>query len=141
MNKKKLIKLIAECANVEYEDNNNLTIADVVYNYYEDAEMFTPEELKLVTNINGYNIQTLNDMLFVRYGYRDLEQMMEGYKMKVITKDGRTKRYNLTLLELYKELSKLKDDVIHSIMFGKDYEHLRIKTLKIEKQIKELENE
>ncbi len=45
------------------------------------------------------------------------------------------------LLELYKELSKLKDDVIHAVMFGKDYEHLRVKTIKIEKQIKELENE
>jgi len=45
------------------------------------------------------------------------------------------------LLELYKELSKLKDDVIHSVMFEKDYEHLRVKIIKIEKQIKELENE
>ena len=45
------------------------------------------------------------------------------------------------LLELYKELSKLKDDVIHLVMFGKDYEHLRVKTIKIEKQIKELKNE
>ena len=43
--------------------------------------------------------------------------------------------------ELYKELSKLKDDVIHSVMFGKDYEHLRVEILKIEQQIKELENE
>ncbi len=45
------------------------------------------------------------------------------------------------LLELYKELSKLKDDVIHLVMFGKDYEHLRVKTVKIEQQIKELEYE
>lgn len=38
----------------------------------------TDEELKLVTNINGYKIETLNDVLFTRTGYRDLEQWMEG---------------------------------------------------------------
>ncbi len=77
MNKKRLLELISECANVYYEDNDNLTVVDVVYNYYEEAELFTAEELRLVTNINGYNLKTLNDMLFARYGYRDLEQMME----------------------------------------------------------------
>lgn len=45
------------------------------------------------------------------------------------------------LVELYRELSKLKDDVIHLVMSGKDYEHLRVKTVKIEQQIKELEDE
>ena len=42
-----------------------------------EHELFTYEELRLLTNINGYNIETLNDALYARYGYRDLEQMME----------------------------------------------------------------
>lgn len=42
-----------------------------------DLELFTYEELKLLTSINGYSVETLNDAIFSRYGYRDLEQMME----------------------------------------------------------------
>ena len=42
-----------------------------------DLELFTYEELQLITNINGYSLETLNDAIFARYGYRDLEQMME----------------------------------------------------------------
>ena len=38
--------------------------------------LFTDEELRLVTCVSGYTIETLNKALFVRYGYRDLEQMM-----------------------------------------------------------------
>lgn len=40
-------------------------------------DLFTYEELQLLTNINGYSIETLNDAIFSRYGYRDYEQMME----------------------------------------------------------------
>ena len=43
------------------------------------------------------------------------------------------------LLKLYRELSKLKDDVIRLVFFETDYEHLRVKTVEIEQQIKELE--
>ena len=34
----------------------------------------TDEELRLVTDICGYNMQTLNDVLYARTGYRDREQ-------------------------------------------------------------------
>ena len=72
-----MIELIAACVNVEYDANDFDTLEDLIYCYYIDAELFTEEELRLLTNINGYNIETLNDALFARYGYRDLEQMME----------------------------------------------------------------
>jgi len=42
-----------------------------------ECDLFTEEELRLLTNINGYSLETLNDAIFARYGYRDLEQMME----------------------------------------------------------------
>ena len=42
-----------------------------------EQELFTEEELRLLTNINGFNVETLNDAIFSRYGYRDFEQMME----------------------------------------------------------------
>ena len=48
-----------------------------LWNELLDRELFTKRELQLITNINGYSIETLNDALFARYGYRDLNQMME----------------------------------------------------------------
>jgi len=40
-----------------------------------DRGYFTDRELELVTDINGYSVDTLNDCLYSRYGYRDLDQM------------------------------------------------------------------
>ena len=37
----------------------------------------TEEELQLVTNINGYNEESLNDVIYARTGYRDIEQFLE----------------------------------------------------------------
>ena len=37
----------------------------------------TEEEIKLVTSINGYNETSLNDILYVRTGYRSIEQYRE----------------------------------------------------------------
>lgn len=41
-----------------------------------ERDLFTDKELQLLTNINGFSIETLNDALYSRYGYRDYEQMM-----------------------------------------------------------------
>jgi len=43
-----------------------------------DAGYFTDKELELVTYINGYTIETLNDCIYARFGYRSLEQMEES---------------------------------------------------------------
>lgn len=40
-----------------------------------DEGYFTEAELQLVTSINGYSIETLNDCIYCRYGYRSYEQM------------------------------------------------------------------
>ena len=37
----------------------------------------TEEELQLVTSINGYNEESLNDIIYARTGYRDIEQYKE----------------------------------------------------------------
>ena len=39
-------------------------------------DVATENELKLVTTINGYNIDTLNDVLYARTGLRSIEQMI-----------------------------------------------------------------
>ena len=35
----------------------------------------TENELQLITSINGYNNDALNDVLYVRTGYNSVEQM------------------------------------------------------------------
>ena len=42
-----------------------------------DGEYFTDDDLILLTNINGLSIETLNDAIFSRYGYRDFDQMKD----------------------------------------------------------------
>ena len=37
----------------------------------------TQEELELITCINGYNIDTLNDVIYARTGYQDIEQLQD----------------------------------------------------------------
>ena len=53
------------------------SVADV-HEYLIDNEYFTEEELNLVTSINGWCVASLNDCIYVRYGYHDLEQMLEA---------------------------------------------------------------
>ena len=38
----------------------------------------TEEELQLVKCINGYNEEVLNDVIYVRTGYRNINQFLEG---------------------------------------------------------------
>ena len=48
---------------------------DEVWDFIIDYGIATEKELKLITCINGYNMTTLNDVLFARTGYRDIEQL------------------------------------------------------------------
>lgn len=57
---------------IDFED------IDQVWDYLEDNELFTNAELRLVTCINGYSLESLNECIYARYGYHDLEQMLEA---------------------------------------------------------------
>lgn len=48
---------------------------DELFDTLIDEELFTEAELQLLTYINGYNMEALNDAIYARYGYRDYEQM------------------------------------------------------------------
>ena len=48
---------------------------DIIWDYLIDHDIATEQELQLVTSINGYNADTLNDVLYVRTGYRSIEQL------------------------------------------------------------------
>lgn len=42
-----------------------------------ENEIATEDELKLITDINGYNEDTMTDVLYVRTGLRTFEQFFE----------------------------------------------------------------
>lgn len=46
---------------------------DDVKNFLIEQEIATEDEISLVTQINGYSIDTLNDILYARTGYHDLD--------------------------------------------------------------------
>ena len=48
-----------------------------MWDYLVEGCIATRDELVLVTNINGYNEQALNDVLYVKTGYRSIEQLEE----------------------------------------------------------------
>ena len=50
---------------------------DGYWNDLVNIGIATEEELQLVTDINGYSKETLDDVLYVRTGYRDWEQYIE----------------------------------------------------------------
>lgn len=48
-----------------------------VWSFIVDYNIATIEELSLITDINGYNIDTLNDVIYARTGYRSMTQYLE----------------------------------------------------------------
>lgn len=45
-----------------------------LWDYMVEQGIATDDELRLVTSIDGMNIDTLNSVLYVRTGYRDIKQ-------------------------------------------------------------------
>ena len=46
-----------------------------LYDELVSRYLFTQAELDLITGINGFSIETLNDCIYSRFGYRSLAQM------------------------------------------------------------------
>ena len=46
-----------------------------MWDYLTELGIATEEELQLVTCINGYNEETMLDILYARTGYRNFEQL------------------------------------------------------------------
>lgn len=53
----------------KYEENE-------VWDLIIENTIATEEELQLVTDIVGYSLYTLNDVIYARTGYRDIEQYL-----------------------------------------------------------------
>ncbi len=50
---------------------------DLIWDSIIEQDIATIEELRLVCNINGYNVETLESVIYARIGYRSLEQWMQ----------------------------------------------------------------
>ena len=48
-----------------------------IFDYLVEYGICTDEELRLVTDINGWNEETANDIIYARSGYHDIEQYLE----------------------------------------------------------------
>ena len=51
---------------------------DEVWDLLIEYGVATQEELSLVTCINGYNMDTMNDVIYARAGYRNIEQLEDS---------------------------------------------------------------
>ena len=54
-----------------------MTISEMWDVIVEQYEIATWKELELVTTIDGYNEDTLNNVIYVRTGYNDIYQLLE----------------------------------------------------------------
>ena len=50
---------------------------DEYWDWMLDNNIVSEETLQIVTDINGYSVETLNDILYAATGYRNREQYME----------------------------------------------------------------
>lgn len=57
-----------------------MTISEMWDTIVEEYGIATWEELELVTAIDGYNEDTLNNVIYVRTGYRNIEQLLEDWQ-------------------------------------------------------------
>lgn len=49
----------------------------LIYNFILDNELTTQEALDLATSCSGYNVETLNYVIYYFTGYHDIEQLHE----------------------------------------------------------------
>jgi len=48
-----------------------------IWDFIIERNIATEETLQVVTSINGYNAETLNEVLYAVTGYRNIEQFEE----------------------------------------------------------------
>ena len=53
------------------------TTTNKLWDYLLDGGLASEETLKIITAINGYNLDTLEDVLYATTGYRSLDQINE----------------------------------------------------------------
>jgi len=68
-------------------DRNNFhTKTDLTYDWIIKSKIATEQEIRLVTSIIGYNLDSLNDIIFARTAYKDMTQHPAG-EIQSVTED------------------------------------------------------
>lgn len=52
-------------------------IEAMLWDFIVDNNIATEDEISLVTDINGWSEETMNDIIFARTGYRSYEQCLD----------------------------------------------------------------
>ena len=50
---------------------------DYCYNWLLERQLFTEEELELITNMYGYDINTLDLAVYARFGYQAVQDLID----------------------------------------------------------------
>lgn len=50
---------------------------ELIWNTIIQYDIATENEIQLVTDINGYTVETLNNIIYARTGLRNIEQVKE----------------------------------------------------------------
>lgn len=50
---------------------------DEIFDFLTENQFFTDDELILLCCINGHSVETLNDAIYARYGFRDFESFKD----------------------------------------------------------------
>ena len=67
--------------NQEQEKEIKTMTNDEFFDFLVEYGIATEDEIRLVTDINGYNEETLNDILYARTGNRSVEQFLEEIEL------------------------------------------------------------
>ena len=59
-------------------------VTDLTYDWIVKSKIATEQEIRLVTSIIGYSLESLNDIIFARTGYQDMIQHPAGAVESVI---------------------------------------------------------
>ena len=54
---------------------------DYVWDLFIDCGVCSEETLSIIVRINGYNAQTMEDVLYAATGLRSLEQLIDEYEL------------------------------------------------------------
>lgn len=71
------VDFVPEWFTIDEEEEEHEYTTEEIWDILIDEGIALECELCLITAINGYNEEALNDVLFVRTGYRSINQMRE----------------------------------------------------------------
>ena len=70
----------------------NFSDKEEIWDFIVENDIATDDEVRLVTDINGYNEGSLNDIIYARTGFRSMAQYKESEDMEDFACGGKSKK-------------------------------------------------